>query len=168
MCCYGQLVINLMQLDLSVFVLNLFSSVQSFSRVGLFATPWTAACQASLSITNPGAYSSSCPSTWWCHPTISSCLPLLFLPSIFPNIRVFSNEWILPIRWAKNWSLNFSISFSSEYSRIICLGWAGLISLHSKGLSRVFSNTTVPRVYMCVIFQWHHILPLGLNYQNWI
>ena len=52
MCCYGQLVINLMQLDLSVFVLNLFSSVQSFSHVGLFATPWTAACQASLSITN--------------------------------------------------------------------------------------------------------------------
>ena len=52
MCCYGQLVTNLMQLDLSVFVLNLFSSVQSFSSVGLFATPWTAACQASLSITN--------------------------------------------------------------------------------------------------------------------
>jgi len=52
MCCYGRLVTNLMQLDLSVFVLNLFSSVQSFSRVGLFATPWTAACQASLSITN--------------------------------------------------------------------------------------------------------------------
>ena len=52
MCCYGQLVINLMQLDLSVFVLNLLSSVQSFSRVGLFAAPWTAACQASLSITN--------------------------------------------------------------------------------------------------------------------
>jgi len=52
MCCYGQLVINLMQLDLSVFVLNLLSSVQSFSRVRLFAMPWTAACQASLSITN--------------------------------------------------------------------------------------------------------------------
>ena len=52
MCCYGQLVINLMQLDLSAFVLNLFSSVQSLSRVHLFATPWTAACQAFLSITN--------------------------------------------------------------------------------------------------------------------
>ena len=52
MCCYGQLATNLMQFDLSVFVLNLLSSVQSFSRVGLFATPWTAACQATLSITN--------------------------------------------------------------------------------------------------------------------
>ena len=162
MCCYGQLVTDLMQFDLSVFVLNLLSSVQSFTRVGLFATPWTAACQASLSITNLGAYSSSCPSTWWCHPTISSCLPLLFLPSFFPNIRVCSNESVLPIRWANNWSLNFSINFSSEYSEMICLGWTGLISLHSKGLSRVFSNTIVQSAYICVICQWCHIPLVGI------
>ena len=66
-----------------------------------------------------GAYSSSCPSTWWCHPTISSCLPLLCLPSIFPNIRVFSNGSVLPIRWANNWSFSFKFSLSSEYTVLI-------------------------------------------------
>ena len=148
MCCYGQLVTNLMQLDLSV---PLFSicSVQFSPSVVSVSLQRHGLQHARLPYPSPtpGAYSSSCPSTWWCHPTISSCLPLFFLPSIFPNMRVFSNEWILPIRWANNWSLNFSISFSSEYSGMICLGWTGLISLHSKGLSRVFSNTIVQRAY---------------------
>ena len=70
------------------------------------------------------------------------CHPLLLLPSIFPSIRVFSNESALRIGWPKYW--NFSISSSSEYSGLI-LGWTGLISLQSKRLSRVFSNTTVRR-----------------------
>ena len=70
------------------------------------------------------------------------CHPLLLLPSIFPSIRVFSNELALRIGWPKYW--NFSISSSSEYSGLI-LGWTGLISLQSKRLSRVFSNTTVRR-----------------------
>ena len=111
-----------------------------------------------------GAYSSSCPSTWWCHPTISSCLPLLCLPSIFPNIRVFSNGSVLPIRWANNWSFSFNISPSSEYSGWIFffLGWTGLTYLQSKGLSRVFSNTIVPRAYVCVICQWRHIPRVGI------
>ena len=162
MCCYGQLVTDLMQFDLSVFVLNLLSSVQSFTRVGLFATPWTAACQASLSITNLGAYSSSCPSTWWCHPTISSCLPLLFLPSIFPNISVFSNESVLPIRWAYNWSFSFSIVLPVNIQNWFFLGWIGLISLQSKGLSRVFFNTIVQKAYMCILCQWCHIPSVGI------
>ena len=110
----------------------------------------------------PGAYSSSCSLTCLCHQTISSCLPRLFLPSVFPNIRVFSNESILPIRWTNNWSFNFSISFSSEYSGMIFLGWTGVISLQSKGLSRVFSNSLVQRAYMCVICQWCHIPPVGI------
>ena len=71
------------------------------------------------------------------------CLPLLLLPSIFPNIMVFSNELALCIRWPKYWSFSFSISPSSEYWNLFPLGLTGLISFQSKGLSRVFSSTTV-------------------------
>ena len=70
---------------------------------------------------------------------------LLLLPSIFPSIRVFSNKSVLCMRWPKYWSFSFSISPSEEYSRLISLGLTGLISLKSKGLSRVFSNTTVQK-----------------------
>ena len=74
------------------------------------------------------------------------CRPLLLLPSIFPSIRErFFNESVLRIRWPKNWSFSFSISPSNEYSGLISLGWTGWISLQSKGLSRVFSNTTVQK-----------------------
>ena len=72
------------------------------------------------------------------------CHPLLLLPSIFPSIRVFSNESVLPIRWPKYWSFSFNISPSNEYSGFP-LGWTGWISLQSKGLSRVSSNTTVQK-----------------------
>ena len=67
--------------------------------------------------------------------------PLLFLPSIFPSIRVLSNESALCIRWPKYWSFNFNISSSNEHPGLISLGWTGWISLQSKGFSRVFSNT---------------------------
>ena len=73
------------------------------------------------------------------------CHPLLLPPSIFPSIRVFSNELVLPIRWPKYWSFSFSISPSNEYSGLISLEWGGWIFLQSKGLSRVFSNTTVQK-----------------------
>jgi len=73
------------------------------------------------------------------------CRPLLLPPSIFPSIRVFSNESVLHIRWPKCWSFSFSISPSNEYSGLFLLGWTGCISLQSKGLSRVFSNTTVQK-----------------------
>ena len=120
MCCYGHLVTNLMQLDLLVFVLNLFSSVQSFSHVHLFAMPWTAACQASLSITNSWSLLKLMSFEWVMPPNhLILCLPLLLLPSIFPYIRVFSNESVLSNRWANNWSFSFSISPSSEYSGLI-------------------------------------------------
>ena len=141
MCCYGRLVTNLLQLDLSVCLFSFvqFSSVLSVVSVSL---QHHGLQHSRLPYPSPtlGAYSSSCPSTWWCHPTISFCLPLLFLPSIFPNIRVFSNESVVPIRWANNWSFSFSISLSSEYSGLILfffffLGWTALISLQSKGLS---------------------------------
>ena len=71
------------------------------------------------------------------------CRPLLLLPSIFPSIRVFSNESALRIRWPKYWSFSFSISPSNKHPGLISFRWTGWISLQSKGLSRVFSNTTV-------------------------
>ena len=97
-----------------------FSSIQLLSRVRLFATPWTAACQASLSITNSWSLLRlmSVESVMPCNHLIL-CLPLLLLPSIFPSIRVFSNESAVHIRWQKYWSFRFSISPSNEYSGLI-------------------------------------------------
>ena len=125
----------------------IFSSVQfSCSVVADSATPWTAARQASLSISNSWSLlklmsiESVMPSNH-----LIFCHPLLLPPSIFPSIRVFSNESVLHIRWPKFWSFSFSISPSNEYSELISLGWTGWISLQSKGLSRVFSNTTVQK-----------------------
>ena len=97
-------------------------SVQSLSRVRLFATPWTAAHQASLSNINSWSFlklmsiESVMPSNH-----LILCHPLLLLPSIFPSIRVFSNESVLLIKWPKYWSLNFSITPSNEYSGLISL-----------------------------------------------
>ena len=93
---------------------------------------------------SPWACLNSWPLSWWCYPTSSSCCPLPLPPSIFPSIRVFKNESILRIRWPKHWSFSFSISPSNEYSGLISFRMeTGWISLQSKGLSRVFSNTTV-------------------------
>ena len=75
------------------------------------------------------------------HPLLSPLLP----PSIIPSIRVFSNESVLRIRWPKDWSFSFNISPSNEFQDWFPLGWTGWISLQSKGLSRVFSNTTVQK-----------------------
>ena len=107
--------------------------------------PWTTAYQASLSITNSWSFLKlmSIESVMPFNHLILSC-PLL-LPSIFPSIRVFSNESVLPIRWPKHWSLSFSISPSSEYSGVISFRMGGWFSLQFKGLSRVFSNTTVQK-----------------------
>ena len=97
-----------------------FSSVQSLSHVQFFAAQWTAACQASLSITNSlnllkfMSIKSVMPSNY-----LKLCHPLLLPPSILPSIRVFSNESFLSIRWPKYYSISFSISASSEYSGMI-------------------------------------------------
>ena len=102
----------------------------SLSRVQLFATPWTVACQASLSIINSQSLlklmsiKSVMPSNH-----LILCLPLLFLPSIFLSIRVFSNELLLCIRWPKYWS--FSINTSNEYSGLISfrIDWFDLLAV---------------------------------------
>ena len=128
-----------------------FSSVQLGSvrfspSVRLSATPWMAARQASLSITNSQSLlkltsiESVRPSS---HCIL--CCPLLLLPPIPPSIRVFSNESTLRIRWPKDWSFSFSISPSSEHPGLISFRMESWISLQSKGFSRVFCNTTVQK-----------------------
>ena len=118
--------------------------VQSFNHVWLFSTPWTAACQVSLSFTISWSLlklmsiKSVKPSNH-----LILCHPLLPLPSIFPSIRVFSNAPVLHIMWPKYWSFSFSISPSMNSQDWFPLGWTGWISLQSKGLSRVFLSTTV-------------------------
>ena len=110
----------------------LFSSVQLLSRVQLFVTPWTAARQASLSITNcqsplkPMSIELVMPSSH-----LILCHPLLLLPSIFPSIRVFSNESALRIRWPKYWSFSFNISPSYEHPGLISfrMDWLDLLAV---------------------------------------
>ena len=110
----------------------LFSSVQSLSRVWLFVTPWTAARQASLSVTSSWSLlklmsaESVIPSNH-----LILCHPLLLLPSILPSIRVFSKESVLHIRWPKYWSFSFSISPSNEYSGLISfrMDWFDLLAV---------------------------------------
>ena len=124
---------------------GIFSSVQSLNRVRLFATPWTAAHQASLFINNsqrlpkPMSIESVMPSNH-----LILCHPLLLLPSIFPNIRVFQMS-ALHIRWPNYWSFSFSISPSMNTQDWSPLGWAGWISVQSKELLRVFSNIAVQK-----------------------
>ena len=107
-------------------------SVQLLSRVRLCATPWTAACQASLSITN----SWSLPKLMCIKSVMPSshlilCRPLLLLPSIFPNIRIFSNESALCIRWPKYWSFSFNISASNEHPGLISfrMDWLDILEV---------------------------------------
>ena len=123
-----------------------FSSVQLLSRIQLFVTPLIAACQASLSITNswtlpkPISVELVMPSNH-----LVLCRPLLLLPSIFPSIRIFSNESALCIRWPNYWSFTFNISPSNEHSGLISfmMDWLDLLTV--QGTLRVFSNTTVQK-----------------------
>ena len=123
-----------------------FTSVQSLSRVLFFATPWIAARQPSLSITNSQS-SLKLMSIELVMPSshLILCCPLLLLPPIPPSIRVFSNESTLRMRWPNYWSFSFSISPSKEIPGLISFRMDWWISLQSKGLSRVFSNTTVQK-----------------------
>ena len=124
-----------------------FSSVQSLSRVQLFATQWTAACQASLFITNSCSLlkfmsvESVMPSDH-----LILCHPLLLPPSIFPSSRVFSNESVIRNRWPKYWNFSFSISPSNEYSGLISFGmdWFDLLAVQGtlKSLLQHHSSKT--------------------------
>ena len=121
-----------------------FSSVQSLNHVRLFVTPWNAARQASLSITNPRAYSNSCPSSWWCHPTISSSvIPFSSCPQSFPASGSFTMSQFFPLGGQSIGALTSVLPMNIQ--DWFPLGWTGWISLQSKLLSRVFSNTTVQK-----------------------
>ena len=144
-----------------------FSSVQSLSRVQLFVIPWIAARQASLSITTPGVYPNSCPLSRWCHPTISSSVvPFSTCPQSFPasgsfqmsqlfasggqTIGVSASKSVLPMN-TQDWSP---------------LRWTGWVSLQSKGLSRIFSNTTVQSINSSV-FNFLYTPTLTSIHDHW-
>ena len=124
----------------------MFSSVQSLSHIWHFLRPWTAACQASLSVTNSWSYSNSCPLSRWCHPTISSSVvPFSSCPQSFPASGSFQMSQLFP---SDGQSIGVSAStsvFTMNTQDWSPLGWTGWISLQSKGLPRVFSNTTVQK-----------------------
>ena len=126
--------------------MGILSSVQLLSCVRLFATPWTAARQASLSITTSQSLFKLM-SIELVMPSnhLILCRPLLLLPPIPPSIRVFSNESTLHMRWPKYWSISFSIIPSKEVQGLISFRMDWLDLLASKGLSRVFFNTTVQK-----------------------
>ena len=118
-------------LFICIFRITLFSSVQ-FSRSVISDSLWSNGLQhARPHCPSPtlGAYSNSCPSNWWCYPTISaSVIPFSYCLH-FPSIRVFSNEPVFHIRWPKYWSFSFSISSSNEYSGLISFSWLDLLAV---------------------------------------
>ena len=139
------------------------SSVQSLSRVRLFATRWTAARQASLSITNSQSLvklmsiESVMPSNH-----LILCRPLLLLPSIFHRIRVFSNESVLQIRWPKYWSFSFSISPSSEYSgqTSFRMDWLDLLAVQGTLKSLLLPSGSQFHSGLCMLcrnFPWSYL-----------
>ena len=135
--------------------LTQFSSVQSFSCVWLFVTPWTAAHQASLSVTNSQSLlklmsiESVTPSNH-----LILCHPLFFPPSIFPSIRVISNESVLHIRWPKYWSINFNISPFKEYSGLISfrMDWLDLLAVQGTLKSLLQHQSSKASILRCSAF----------------
>ena len=132
-----------------------FSSVQSLSRVWLFATPWTGARQASLSITN----SRSPPKHMFIESVMPSnhlilCRPLLLLPSIFPSIRVFTNESALHIRWPKYQSFSFSISPTNEHPGLISfrMDWLDLLAVQGTIKSLLQHHSSKASILWCSVF----------------
>ena len=132
-----------------------FSSVQLLSRVRLFATPWTAAHEASLSITNSQSLfklmsiESVMPSSH-----LILCRPLLLLPSIIPSIRIFSNESVLCIRWPKYWNVSFSVSPSNKYSVLISfrIDWLDLLAVQGTIKSLLQHHSSKASVLQCSAF----------------
>ena len=143
---------------ISLLIKDFFSSVQSLSHFQLFATPWTAAREASLSMTNSQSLlklmsmESVMPSNHFI-----LCCPLLFLPSILPSIRVFSNESVLHIRWPKCLSFSFSISPSNGYSELISfrIDWLAFALLHF-----VLQGQACPLLQVYLDFLLLHSSPL--------
>ena len=147
-------------------------SVQSLSRVYLFVTPWIAAPQASLSITNSrsppkhvggfGDAMSVMPSNH-----LSLCCPLLLLPLIFPSIRVFSNESALHIRWPKYWNFSFNVSPSNEHAGLISfrMDWLDLLAVQGTLKSLLQHHSLKASILQCSAF---FIVQLSHPYMTWL
>ena len=143
------------------------SSVQSLSRVWLLATPWTVACQVSLSITNsqsllkPMSIESEMPSSH-----LIFCRPLLLPPSIFSTIRVFSNESVLHIRWPKYWHFSFSISPSNEYSGLISfkMDWLDILAVQGTLKSFLQHHSSKASILQCSSFLYSPTLTSMYDY----
>ena len=130
-------------------------SVQSLSHVQLFATPWTAACQASLSISNTrGLFKLMFIESVMPFNHLILCHPLPFLPSIFPSIRVFSNESVLHIRWPKYWSFSFNISPCNEHPGLISfrMDWLDLLAVQGTLKSLLQHHSANASILRCSAF----------------
>ena len=133
----------------------MFSSVQWLSHIRLFVTPWTASCQASLSINNYRSLlklmsiESVMPSN-----QLILYRPLLLLPSIFSSIRVFSSDSVLHIRWPKYWSFSFNISPSNEYSGLISfrMDWLDLLAVQGTLKSLLQHHSSKSSILLCSAF----------------
>ena len=168
---YFALILGVLVTYLLPFLILPISSVQSLSRVQLFATPWTAVCQASLSITNswsppkPMSIESVMPSNH-----LILCRPLLLPPSIFPSIRVFSNESALCIRWPKYWSFSFKISPSNGHPGLISfkMDWLDLLAVQGtlKSLQHHSSKASILRFYPYLLLKTHCIYKNTLYMKN--
>ena len=141
----------------------MFSSVQSLSRVLLFVTPWTAARQASLSITNswspprPMSIESMMPSNH-----LILFRPFLLLPSIFPSIRVFSNESALRMRWTKYWSFSFNISPYNEHPVLMSfrMDWLDLLAVQETLKSLIQHHSSKASILLCSVRSIIHLLSI--------
>ena len=135
-------------------IFSCISSVQPLSRARLFVTPWTSAHQASLSITNSRSLLKLM-SIELVMPSnhLILCHPLLLLPSIFPSIRVFSNESVLPVTWPKYWSFSFSISPSNEYLGLISfrMDWFDLLAVQ-RTLKSLLQHHSSKASFFCAQF----------------
>ena len=143
--------------------------VQSLSHVRLFATPWTAVCQASLTITN----SQSLPKLMSIESVMPSnhlilCRPLLLLPAIFPSIRVFSNESALRIRWPEYWSISFSPS--NEYSGQISfrIDWFDLLAIQRTLKSLLQHHSLKASLLQCSASLWSNSQESACNAGDWV
>ena len=145
------------------------SSVQSLSCVRLFVTPWTAARQASLSITNSG----SLPKLMSIESVMPSnhlilCCPLLLLPSIFPSIRVFSNESALRIRWLRYWSFSFSISPSNEHPGLFSprMDWLNLLAVQGTLKTLLQHHSSKASIFRCLAFNSPTLTSIHDHWKN--
>ena len=142
------------------------SSVQLCSHVRLFVTPWTAACQASLSIINSQSFLKLMTiKLMMPFNHLFLCCPLLFLPSVFASIRVFSKESVLHIRWPKYWSFSFSISPSNEHSGLIFFrsDWFDLLDVQGTLKSLLQYHSSKASILRCSVF---FIVPLSHPYMT--